>query len=328
MQETPGRRPHRRLALAALAAVGLAFGAAATAQDFPVKPIRVLVPTPPGTGPDVDMRQVAARMGSILGQPVVIENRPGAGTRIAIEAVAKSPPDGYTLLVGTPSLVTAPALYANLPFDPRRDLVPVSLVSTTAFALTVNAANSPASARDFVAAAKGAAAPSVGTYGVGTIPHLAAAWFASASGADLRYIHYNTSSPVGDVVAGQVNGVFDAILPVLGNVKAGKLRTLAVSGRTRNPLMPDVPTFTEAGIAGYDPMVWIGILAPAGTPRPVVEKISAALAQVAKQPEIVQQRREGASESVGSTPDEFAAFLDAEREKWGAVIRRLGLKLE
>jgi tripartite-type tricarboxylate transporter receptor subunit TctC len=320
-------RPARRWV--AFSCVAMFAAAGALAQDFPTRSIRLIVPTPAGSGPDVDARQMAARLGPLLGQSVVVENRPGASARIAIELVAKSAPDGYTLLVGTPSLATGPALYANLPYDVKRDLVPVSLVSITSYALTINAAVPAKSVGDYVKLTRpDSPAGTVATYGIGTIPHLAGAWFAAASGTDLKFIHYNTSPPFNDLLAGQTAAIFDAVLPVTGGVKSGKLRMLAISGRQRSPMFPDVPTFAEAGIANFDPMVWIGVLAPAGTPQPIVQKLSAAIAQVAKLPEIVQQRREGGSESVGSTPEEFAAFLEAERAKWGAVIRSLALKLE
>ena len=300
------------------------------AQDYPTKPIRFIVPTPPGAGPDVDVRQMAPRLGQLLGQTVVIENRPGAAGRIAAEAVVKSPADGYTFLVGTPTaLVTGPMLYANLPYDAKRDLVPVSLISTTAYALTVNAAVPAQTAAAYVALAKSNPAyANVGDIGVGAATHLAAEWFSSIAGANLKSIHYNTSTPYSDLIAGQISGIFEAVLPVLGNVKTGRLRVLAISGKSRYPQLPDVPTFTEAGFPTYDPLVWIGLLAPAGTSPAIINKVSAAIAQVAKTPEIVNQRREAFSDSVGSTPAEFAAFLDAERTKWGAVIKQAGVKIE
>jgi tripartite-type tricarboxylate transporter receptor subunit TctC len=205
----------------------------------------------------------------------------------------------------------------------------VSLVSTTSYALTVNAALAARTPAEYVALAKATpAAANVATYGAGTIPHLAGAWFASLAGGDLKFIHYNTTAPFADLMAGQTAAIFDAVLPVSGGVKSGKLRVLAVSGKKRNALMPEVPTFAEAGMPAFDPMVWIGVLAPAGTPKPIVDKVSAAIAQVARMPEIVAQRRDGGSESVGSTPAEFAAFLDAERAKWGQVIRGIDLKLD
>jgi len=312
-----------------IAAALLALSASVGAQEYPTKPIRMIVPVPPGAGPDVDIRQLTARLTPLLGQPVIIENRPGASTRIAIEAAVKSAPDGYTFLVGTPSLATAPSLFAKLPFDTKRDLVPVSLMSTTSYLLTVNAGVPAQTPAAFVALTR--SNPNyaqVATLGVGTLPHLAGAWFGSVAGADLKFIHYNTTAPFTDLLAGQTSAIFDAMLPVLGNLKAGKLRALAISGKSRHPLLPDVPTFTEAGIKGFDPMVWIGVLAPAGTPRPIIERMSAALSRVAKMPEIVAYRRDVGSESVGSTPEEFGAFLDAERSKWGAVIEKIGLKLE
>lgn len=319
--------PRRRI-VGSILALGLLTTAAAVAQDYPSKPIRLVVPVPAGAGPDVDTRQLTARITPILGQ-VIVENRPGASTRIATEVVAKSAPDGYTFLVGTPSFVTADFLYEKLPYDSKRDLVPVSLLSTISYLLTVNAAVPAQSLAQYVALTKSNQSQAqVGTYGVGTVPHLAGAWFASATGADLKFIHYNTTPPFNDLVAGQTQALFDAMLPVLGNLKAGKLRALAISGTKRHPLMPDTPTFTEAGLAGYDPTVWIGLLAPTGTPRPIIEKVSAAFAQAARTPEIVNARRETGAESIGSTPAEFAAFIDGEREKWGKVIKGMGLKLE
>lgn len=320
---------NRNPVLHLIAAALLALSASASAQEYPTKPIRIIVPVPPGAGPDVDIRNITAHLSPLLGQPVIVENRPGASTRIAIEAAVKSAPDGYTFLVGTPSLATAPSLYAKLPFDVKRDLMPVSLLSTTSYLLTVNAAVPAQTPTAYVALTR--SNPNyaqVATLGVGTLPHLAGAWFGSAAGADLKFIHYNTTAPFNDLLGGQTSAIFDAMLPVMGNLKAGKLRALAISGKTRHPLLPDVPTFAEAGIKGFDPMVWIGVLAPAGTPRPIIDRMSAALSKVAKMPEIVKYRRDVGSESVGSTPEEFAAFLDAERSKWGAVIEKIGLKLE
>jgi len=312
-----------------LLSIGILYPLLAAAQDYPNKPIRLIVPVPAGAGPDVDARQITARLTPLLGQPMIVENRPGASTRIAIEAAAKSAPDGYTLPLGTPSLATAHALYATLPFDTKRDLVPVSLLSTTSYVLTVNASVPAQTVAAYVALTKSSPAfAQVATYGIGTLPHLAGAWFASLAGADLRFIHYNTTPPFNDLIAGQTSAIFDAMLPVMGNVKAGRLRMLAISGSKRHPLLPDVLTFAEAGMPGFDPTVWVGVLAPAGTPRPIIERVSAALAQVAKMPEIVALRRDAGSESVGGTPEEFGAFLDAERAKWGKVIQGIGLKLE
>jgi tripartite-type tricarboxylate transporter receptor subunit TctC len=319
----------RRLSALACAFVSALACGPATAQDYPSKPIRVIVPVPAGSGPDADIRHIATRLGPVIGQTIVIDNRPGAGTRIAIEAAVKSAPDGYTFLVGTPSLTTAPALYANLPFDVKRDLVPVSLVSTTAYALTVNGAVPAQSAAAWLALAKTTPAhANIATFGIGTLPHLAGAWFGALTGTDFKFIHYNTTPPFNDLLAGQTSAMFEAMLPMVPHVKTGKLRMLAISGRQRQPLLPDVPTFAEAGFPAFDPLVWIGVLAPAGTPRTIVSRVSTALAQVAKMPDVIAFRRDVGSDSVGSTPEEFATFLDTERAKWGAVIQRSGMKLE
>jgi tripartite-type tricarboxylate transporter receptor subunit TctC len=319
----------RALALGSLA-LGLLAPQAAAADDYPNKPVRMIVPVPPGAGPDVDIRQMSNRLGALIGQPVVVENRPGAAGRIAAEVVAKSAPDGYTFLVGTPTaLITGPLLYNNLPYDAKRDFIPVSLVSTTAYALTVNANVQAKTAAQFAALAKSNPAyANAGTVGLGAATHLAGEWFSSVAGANLKFIHYNTSTPYNDLMSGQISAIFEALLPVMGNVKAGRLRVLAITGKQRNPLFPDVQTFTEAGYPTYDPVVWIGVLAPAGTPKAAVTKVSGAIAQVARVPEIIAQRRDSVSDSVGSTPEEYAAFLDAERAKWGAVIKQTGVKIE
>lgn len=322
-------RPLHRLALALCAGALAAFCLNGLAQDYPTKPVRFIVPVPPGAGPDVDMRQIGARLGTLLGQSVVIENRPGAATRIAIDAVVKSPADGYTFLVGTPSVVTGSMLYSNLPFDTKKDLVPVSLVSLTHYSLTVNAQVPANNVAAFVALVKsGPQYANAGSLGLGTATHLAGEWFASLSSAPFKFIHYNTSTPFNDLMSGQISAIFEAVLPVMGNIKAGRLKMLAVTGKQRHALFPDVPTFTEAGFPTYDPVVWIGVLAPAATPKAIINKVSAAIAQVARQPEIVAQRRETVSESIGGTPEEYAAFLDAERAKWGAVIKQTGVKIE
>ena len=300
------------------------------AQDYPNKPIRFIVPVPPGAGPDVDVRQMAPKLAQILGQPVVVENRPGAAARIATEAVVKSAPDGYTFLVGTPTaLITGPLLYNNLPYDARKDLTPVSLISTTAYALTVGSAVPAHTASAFVALAKSNPNYSnIGTVGVGAATHLAGEWFSDVAQAQLKFIHYNTSTPYSDLISGQISGIFEAVLPVIGNVKSGRLRVLAISGTSRYPQLPDVPTFAEAGYPSYDPMVWIGLLAPAGTSPQIINRMSAAIAQVAKTPEIIAMRKEAFSDSVGSSPAEFSKFLDDERAKWGAVIKKANVKIQ
>lgn len=301
----------------------------AMAQDWPSKPIKLILPAPAGTGPDVDIRKISKHLSAILGQPIVIENRPGAATRIGVEAAIRSAPDGYTFLVGTPSLTTMQALYPKLSFDPKKDLVPVSLASITNYTLSVNAQVPAKTLPEYVKLAKtDPQYASIGTLGIGAINHLAAAWFSNLVSLDANYIHYSTTSPFNDLASGQIPVVFDAMLPVMGQVKAGRVRNLAISGKTRHPLLPDVPTFAEAGLPTFDPLVWNGILAPAGTPGAIVSKMSAAVSQVSKMPETVAARRDVGSESIGSSPEEFAAFLESERTKWSAVIKKNNIVIE
>ncbi len=301
----------------------------AMAQDWPSKPIKIIVPAPPGTGPDIDIRRIGKELSIILGQPIVIENRPGAATRIGIEAAIRSAPDGYTFLVGTPSLATLQFLYPKLSFDPKKDLIPVSLASITNYTLSVNAQVPAKSLEEYVKLAKSEPKyASIGTLGIGAINHLAAAWFSNLVGLNAHYIHYSTTGPFADLASGQLPVVFDAMLPILGQVKAGRVRTLAISGKTRHPLMPDVPTFAEAGLPTFAPLVWSGILAPAGTPSAIVNKMSAAVSQVAKMPETIAARKDVGSESIGSSPEEFAAFLETERTKWSAVIKKNNILVE
>ena len=301
----------------------------AMAQDWPSKPIKLIVPVPAGTGPDVDIRQISKHMSIILGQPIVVENRPGAAARIGVEAAIRSAPDGYTFLVGTPSMTTMKTLYPKLSFDPQKDLIPVSLLYITNYTLAVNAQVPAKTLTEYVKLAKSDPKyANIGTLGMGAINHLSAAWFSNLVSLDANYIHYSSTSPFTDLASGQLPVVFDAMLTVMNQVKAGRVRMLAISGKTRQPLMPDVPTFAEAGLPTFDPMVWVGILAPAGTPIAIVNKMSGALSQVAKMPETVAARKDVGSESIGSSPEEFASFLDSERTKWSAVIKKNNLVLE
>lgn len=319
----------RRAALLLLAAAACGFGPAAQAQDWPTKPIRIVVPAPAGTGPDVDIRQWAEQFSGILGQKVIVENKPGAATRIGAESVIRSAPDGYTFLLGTPSLTTMSALYPKLKFDPKRDLTPVCLASVTAYTLTVNSAVPAKTVAEYVKLVKNDPKyVSMGTLGVGSVAHLTGAWFGSIEGFAPNFIHYGTTPPFPDLIGGQYPAIFEAMLPLMGHVRGGKLRTLAISGNKRHPLMPDVPTFAEAGVKNFDPLVWVGLLAPTGTPEPIIKRMADACSQVAKMPAVVAARRDAGSEALGAGPQEFAAFLDGERAKWGAVIRGIGLTLE
>jgi len=317
----------RRSALAAIACL-TTFPMLARAQSFPSKAVRLVVPAPAGSGPDIDIRQISSALSAILGQPVLVENRPGAGGRLAIDAVLKST-DGHTFYVGTPGVTTMATLYPKLGFDPRRDLLPVSLISVTNFTLTINAQLPALRLNEYIKLAQSDSKfANFGTFGSASINHLRAAQFANLTGISAHYIHYSTSSPFTDLASGQISAMFCAMLPVAAQVKAGRLRTLATSGKSRHPMMPEVPTFRELGFNDFDPQVWVGLLAPVQTPTESVKKMSSAIAQVARMAETIAQRQAVGSESIGSTPQEFEAYLEAERIQLTATILKLGLTLE
>jgi tripartite-type tricarboxylate transporter receptor subunit TctC len=324
----------RRLAAGLLAAPVVAAApwprGALAQQDWPNRPIRIVVPFAAGTGPDTNARQIAPKIQAALGQPVVIENRPGAAGQIGTDLAAKSAPDGYTLYMGfTSTLSIQPFVYSKLPYDAERDFVPVSQVGALRTGLIAHPSVKASDVRELVALAK--AQPeslSAATQGLGTYSHLAGEWFSSLTGASIRFVPYNTSSPYADLLAGTMQLMFDALPAAIGNVKAGKLKLLAISGSGRHPLFPDVPTFAEQGLAEFQPVAWIGLFAPTGTPAPIRERLAAAVAGGAKAPDFVELWRGFAADPVGNTPAEFAAFLKSDRERWGAVVKKAGVKLD
>ena len=322
------RRWHRFAFL--LAALGvLAAPAALKAQALPNKPIRIIVPIPAGVGPEVEMRQIAARLTTLLGQSVIVENRPGAAGRIATEAVIKSPPDGTLLLLATPSTAILEYVSAVPPYDSRRDLTPVSLVSSTAFALYVSAESPIQNFAQYIQAAKSKPdSVTMGTFGVGGTHHMTGEWLSDVTGIKLRYIHYQTSPPYNDAARGEVASVFESVLPVLGLVKSGRLRPIGVSGKARHAQIPDVPTFTESGFPQFNPIVWSALSAPGKTPQAVVDKLSAVVAEVVRNPEFVKLSQERSRDPIGSTPQEFAAFFDQEHARWSAIAKKSGVRLE
>lgn len=301
----------------------------AIAQDYPNKPVRLVVANPPGSGLDADARFWAAGLASLLGQSVFVDNRPGGATTIGTSLAAKSPPDGYTLLVGIPSsLCYMSELYTRLPYKPT-DFDAISQL-TALRSVVVAHPNLPAStASELVALAK--ARPGTipaGTVGVGTFQHLLGEWFGAITGSSYQFVPYNTTSPYAALLAGETQVMFDALAASMGNIRAGRLKALAVTGKGRHPLLPNVPTFEELGIKDFDASTWFGLLAPAGTPQPILDKLAAACATLARKPEVVQRYHDFGGEPVGSTPAEFSAYIRAERAKWIPVVKRSGIKLE
>lgn len=319
----------RRMGLAGIALVAMTnFNV--QAQDYPNKPIKIIAPFPVGTGPDANTREIALELSKVLGQSVVVENRPGASSMIGMEAGAKAAPDGYTLVMGsTTSLSVVPNLYSKVPYKVS-DYVPISVVGLLNTALTAHPNVPEKTAKELIERLKKKPDSVVAaTSGVGSYSHLAGEWFAANAGVKINFVPYNTTSPYADLVAGQVNVIFDALPAAIGNVKAGKLKILALTGKSRHPNFPDVPTFAEAGLPDYSPTAWIGLFTPAGTPNAVVEKLSDAMQKAAVQnPELMAKWRSYGGELKAQTPNDFSAFLKTDNQLWGQAIRGAGIKMD
>ena len=320
-----------RLGLAVLA-IGLLSVLPIFAQDYPNKPIKIIAPFPPGTGPDANTREIAQELTKVLGQSVVVENRPGASTMIGMEVGAKATPDGYTLVMGsTTSMSVVPHTYSSkVPYKVERDYVPISIVGLLNTALTANSNLPEKNAKELIdRLKKQPGSITAATSGIGSYSHLAGEWFASSAGVKIDFVPYNTTSPYSDLVAGQVNIIFDALPAAIGNVRAGKLKILALTGKTRHPNFPEIPTFAEAGLPDYAPTAWIGLFAPAGTPAPIIAKLSEAMQKAAAQnPELISRWRSFGGDLKAQTPVEFSAFLKQDDALWGPAIRKAGVKLD
>ena len=317
----------RRTLAAAL--VGLA--ASAHAQDFPTKPIRIVVPFPPAGATDIIGRIVAADFQKAWGQPATVENRAGAGGNVGTEIVARAPPDGYTLLVGTVGTHGINAsLYPKLPYDPIKDFEPVSLVALVPNLMVVHPSVPAKTVQEFIAYAR--TRPGKIDYassGNGTSIHLAAELFKTMSNTFLVHIPYRGSGPaVTDLLGGQVQVMFDNMPSALPHVRAGKLRPLGVTSAKRSPALPDVPTIAEAGLKGYEASSWFGILAPAGTPKAIVDRLQQQIARGLATPEGRERLATQGAEPIAGTPAEFAAHIRAEIAKWGQVVKAAGAKVD
>lgn len=322
---------HRRLILTG--AIGLAAGAASAqpAARFPERPVRMVVPFAPGGSTDIFARLVAAKMSEDLGQQIVVDNKPGAGGNIGAEAVARSAPEGYTLLVGTPGPLTInPNLMKSMPYDPARDLVGVGQIVNVQSVLVVNPATGIASVHELIDRAR--AQPGKLSYaspGLGSSPNLAMELFAAQAGIRIESIQYKSDSQaLTDVMSGQVPIMIANIAGVLPHIRSGKLRALAVAGPRRSALLPDVPTVSEAGLAGYAVTGWAGLLAPAGTPSPVIEQLNRALNKALAAPDVVAKIEQQSAEPAPVSPKAFDVFMADERARWAEVIKRTGISVE
>ena len=326
----------RRIALlgaCTLAAAGLLPAAAMAQPDaqWPAKPIKWVVPFPPGGAMDVIARTLGEKAGRTLGQPFVIENRPGAGGNIGADAVAKSPADGYTIMITSIGMATNKALYPRLSYDPVKDFAPISLLAIVPNVLVVNTAKTTdKSVADVIAHAR--RDPGKLTYasaGNGTSIHLAGEVFASMAGLNLLHVPYKGSGPaVTDMLGGQVDLMFDSITSARPHIQAGKLRALGVTSAKRSATLPDVPTIAEAGVPGYEVSPWFAVFAPAGTPAAIVNKINAALIDAMKQPDTVAKFETIGAEPIGTTPQQLATHLDKELARWGALIKERNIRMD
>ena len=321
-------RRHVAIALAALAALVASTGV--LAQDYPTRPVRVIVPFSPGGAVDGPMRLIASVMSKHLGQQVYVENKPGAGATIGAEIVAKSPPDGYTLLLASQTVAISASLYPKLAFDPVEDFAPVSLVGREPGVLVVNPKLPVTTFQQFVSYVK--AHPGEIDYassGNGSGQHLFMALLASSLGLKMNHVPYRGSGQATtDLIAGQVLVSIPGTAGMVGHIKVGKLRALAVTGAHRSPQLPDVPTMREAGVRGYEAYVWMGLLAPKGTPQAIIDKLHAALLQALATDEVKTYMEGAGIEIVGSTPVEFGRFFRAEKELWAKVVRETGAKVD
>ena len=301
------------------------------AQSYPTKPIRLLVPYAAGGATDIMARVVAQKLSENLGQQVVVENRPGAGGNIAADAVAKAAPDGYTLFFGsTGPLVINPSLYAKLSFDPVKDFAPIGLVGDMPLFLVVPVSQPVHSIKDLIALAK--AKPGQLNYassGVGGTTHLAMELFKTTAGVDILHIPYKgTAAGVADMLAGNIQVMFDVMATSGPHVKTGKLRFIGVTTTKRSAFAPDVPTIADAGFPGFEATFWTGFLAPAGTPREIINKLSAELAKVIALPELRERFATLGMEPRTSNSEQFAAFIRSETVKWAKVVRDSGAKAD
>jgi tripartite-type tricarboxylate transporter receptor subunit TctC len=315
----------------ALIAVFLALAATlVNAQDaWPTRPIRFILPFPPGGGTDILGRLIAERLSASLGQPVVTENRGGAGGNVGAEAAARSAPDGYTIVLVAPSLAISPTLYSKINYDPVKDFAPVSLVATVPNVM-ITQPSMPGQLQEFIALAKGKpGALNFGSGGAGTSNHLAGELFNIVTGAKLVHIPYKgVNLAMQDVLAGNVHLVFIGIPAAAPHIKAGKLRALALVAPQRSSALPEVPTVAEAGLRDFEVTTWYGVLAPAGTSRTIVNRLNLELVKIMHSPELKEKLAATGTEPHTSTPEEFAAYIKSEIAKWGDVVRKAGVKAD
>ncbi len=310
---------------------GIAASTSAFAQAYPAKPIRLIIPFVPGGAVDITARTVAPGLSEELGGSVIVENKVGAGGTIGADFVAKAPPDGYTLMLGSNStLSVAPSLFPKNPYDPIRDFAPISLINTTPFVLVVRGSLDARSLDEFIRIAKGKPGQlTMGSGGTGSSSHLVGELFQLLTRTQITHIPYKGAGQAGvDLLAGQIDLLFDQLASSTNNIRAGKIRAIAVASRTRAVAIPDVPTMAEAGLANFEVTNIIGILAPANTPLDIVEKINAAMRNVLARPVVRERFQAIGVDTAPSTPMAFGAYIKEDLAKWAKVVKEAGIKVE
>jgi tripartite-type tricarboxylate transporter receptor subunit TctC len=317
-----------------IAAAALCLSASwgnAQAQNYPSRAITLVIPFAPGGSTSIVGRGIADKMSELLGEKVVVDNRPGAGGTVGTRAVAKSDPDGYTLLLGyTGTLAIGPSLYKNVGYDPRKDFAPIGLIGNAPNSLVVNLSFPAKTVAELVAYAKANPGKvNFGSAGAGTASHITGEYFARSAGITLVHIPYKGTGPaLTDLLGGHIPMAFAPIPASHPNVTAGKLRALAVTSTTRSGLLPDVPTMVEAGLPGFDASLYYGLAAPAGTPRPIIDKLNKALRDALASDEVKKQLGNDGTEITPGTPEDYADFIDKDEKKWSGLVKISGVEQE
>jgi tripartite-type tricarboxylate transporter receptor subunit TctC len=304
-----------------------AFAQSADVQNYPNRPVRIIVPWPPGGGTDIFARAIAEKLHRSMGQAFPVENKPGVSGNLGATTVARSAPDGYTIMVATITLATNPALYKTLDFDATKDLSGITLIAGVPHMLVVNPSVPAKTVKELIALAKKKPGKlSYASAGVGSPFQIAAELFKQSAGVDILHVPYKGGGPaVADTIGGHVDMTFANLVAVLPQAKAGQVRALAVTSAKRSPAAPDIPTMAEAGLPGYDFSSWFGAFAPAGTPREIIKKLNVEIIKAIRSPEVAKQLTEQGADLVASTPEEFDAYLKSETTKWGKVIKAAGI---
>jgi len=312
----------RRLSILLLVMLSLAPAAPVAAQDYPTRPVRVIVPFGAGGPTDVFTRAIAEELYKALHQPFVMENRPGAGTIIGTDAAAKSAPDGYTLLMMSATQTTTETLVPNKPFKLMRDFAPVASLLNSELVMVVHPSVPATTVQEFIALAK--AKPGALNYassGVGSNYHMAAELFKNLTGTNIVHVPYKGSTGArNDIISGQVQMMFDSVTTMAQMAQAGRVRALATTGKVRSPVLPDVPTLAEAGVPGYEATMWIGVMAPAGTPRPIVDRLNTEINKILARPDVKAAWEKQGANPMLMQPDAFGSYVQSEIEKWAKVI--------